>query len=958
MDENKILKEREEKIAHFFKKDRMFSVFMIAVGASILFAILSKFNTPLVNLISFRSWMVLAIFALVSCGLIYFDLRKYAFYPIVGWIAWLAVEIRTLNLPGLRDVTTGGWTLGPDLDPFLFYRWMKEIVEQGSLMLHDAMRYVPLGYSTHDELLFLPYLMAWFHKIAVAFGSVSIEQSAVLFPVFMFALTVIAFFILVRKIFLKSLGNTNASIISLVASFIFAITPSFIPRTIAGIPEKESAAFFFMFLAYYFFICAWQADKHSKRIVLALLAGLSTAGMALIWGGSLYIYLALAMAVFIAFLFGQVDVNKVYIYAIWLLSSFFVAQHFTTRYTIMGFISSPATMIATAVLGIIFVHSLIYNTRLHKYFQHEKLSKIPKPIISLAVTIILGAIFATIIFGPGFVFDKAADIKSHLVTPISDRLGVTVAENRQPFFSEWADSFGPTISGFPIMFWLFFVGSVYLFYFMTRTFEKRERIIITLSYLVFLTCIIFSRYSSNGLLNGTNAVSLLVYALGFIALLGTVGYYYYQYHKNQKDSHLREIEFGLIFVFAFFFLCIVSARGAVRLIMMLVPPASIIVAYLVVASANDARKLKDSTAKIISWILVILIILMTAYASLNFYGSAKGTAAGYVPSAYNQQWQEAMSWVRDSTPQDAVFAHWWDYGYWVQSIGQRATVLDGGNAIAYWDYLMGRYGLTEPNDSKTLEFFFTHKVSHLLIDSTDIGKYNAFSSIGSDENFDRESWIPTMLRDDTQTLETKNTTMYVYAGGTPLDDDIIYEANSTKIFLPGRKSDVGLGGVVVEKDVSGKVISNPIAVFVSKGKQYRIPLRYLYSTSTGKLIDFGSGLEAGAFLFPRLDQGSAGYSIANDGAMLYLSKRTVKGTLARYYLYNSESPYFKLAHTEDDFLVKQLKSSNATTSDFVYYGGLRGPIKIWEISYPKDIKANSAFLEKAYPDERLQIARM
>jgi len=82
------------------------------------------------------------------------------------------------------------------------------------------------------------------------------------------------------------------------------------------------------------------------------------------------------------------------------------------------------------------------------------------------------------------------------------------------------------------------------------------------------------------------------------------------------------------------------------------------------------------------------------------------------------------------------FGHWWDYGYWVQSIGKRATVLDGGNAITYWNYLMGRYVLTGNNQDDALEFLYNHNTTHLLIDSSDIGKYGAFSSIGSDESYD------------------------------------------------------------------------------------------------------------------------------------------------------------------------------------------------------------------------------
>src|SRR3989344_8674118 len=109
------------------------------------------------------------------------------YLALLAVIVWIASNIRTRNLYGLKDITTGRWTLGPDLDPFLFLRWAKYIIQNGSLMAIDYMRYVPLGYNTRGELILHPYMMAWFHKLATVFGSESMTQSAVLYPVFFFA---------------------------------------------------------------------------------------------------------------------------------------------------------------------------------------------------------------------------------------------------------------------------------------------------------------------------------------------------------------------------------------------------------------------------------------------------------------------------------------------------------------------------------------------------------------------------------------------------------------------------------------------------------------------------------------------------------------------------------------------------------------------------------------------------
>ena len=868
-------------------------------------------------------------------------------YLILAFIVYTTVKIRTRNLPLLKDITTGTWTLGPDLDPFLFLRWAKYIVENSSLYAIDTLRYVPFGYNTSNELLLHPYLIAWFHKLAVLFGSESITHSAVLYPVFMFALTIIAFFFFVKRIFIISLGVKIANLIGLLAAFFLSIIPIILPRTIAGIPEKESVAFLFLFLFFFFFLYSWESEKNNLRYILAVLAGISTAGMALVWGGYAFIFLTISPAVFIAFLLGKIDKPRIYTLIIWMITSAALMIPFSNRYTILGYLSSPqVTGQAVFVFFVIIIHLLISKTKLKEKINSSSLRKIPLPLVSTGITIILSAIFAFIILGPSFIPEQANSIISDLVRPAStSRLIQTVAENRPPFFTEWSTSFGPSIRNIQIFFWLFFIGSIYLFNSMISSFAKKERIILTCAYIFFLSALIFSRYDGNSTFNGTNFPSLSLFSLGFIVMIGAAGFYYFKYYKEQKEHELKQIEFSYLLLIVFFLLSIVAARGAVRLIMLLAIPAVIIVSFFCVDLVS--KVIKDKGKKIFPLIIAIILLLATSYSAYAFYSISNSEAAVYAPNTYSQQWQKAMAWVRENTLPDSVFAHWWDYGYWLQSIGERATILDGGNAISYWNHLMGRYILTGTDNSKALEFLYTHKATHLLIDSTDIGKYSAFSLIGSNENFDRASYIPTIIKDTKQSRESKDSILLIYPAGIGLDSDIVYEINGTRIFLPGGKA--ALIAVIIEKDHSNKIINAPLAIYTYQGKQFEIPLRYAYENS---LIDFNSGLEAGVFIYPLASQSSSGVNLDKDGAMLYLSGRTINSRLARFYLFNEENNNFKLVHSEDDELVSQLKLfSKEITSDFVYYNGLRGPIKIWKINYPSDIKENSEFLQKTYPKE-------
>src|SRR3989344_680506 len=305
MENNKEIAElRKEKIIDFSRKNKFLSVLVILTAIALIFSFLTKFsiNIPILSIfyssIESLNWFLLSISLAISSLLIYYHKEKFFVYPILVWLVWISMYVRSLNISKLKDVSTGSWTLGPDLDPFLFLRWAKEIVTNGSLYLVDHMRYAPLGYNTARELKLVPYLIAFFHETLLRLpvslikflpgnpDEITVTYSAIIMPVFMFGLTVIAFFLLTREIFSERFKDKKyPNLIALIASFFLIVLPPLLPRTIAGIPEKESVAFFFLFMAFYFFIKSWKNKKINYRIIFSLLAGISTGCMAITWGG-------------------------------------------------------------------------------------------------------------------------------------------------------------------------------------------------------------------------------------------------------------------------------------------------------------------------------------------------------------------------------------------------------------------------------------------------------------------------------------------------------------------------------------------------------------------------------------------------------------------------------------------------------------------------------------------------
>jgi len=871
---------------------------------------------------------------------------------ILLFVAW---HIRTANVDKLKDVTTGDYTLGPDLDPFLFLRVATYIVENGSIPKMDMMRYVPLGFDNRVETQVLPYMMAYFHKAFIIFKpNATINYTAgVMFPVFMFLLTVWAFYFMTRVIFSE---HKYKDVIAFISTAFLIVAPSLLSRTIAGIPEKESAGFFFLFLSFYLLVSSWKAEKIKNKIILAGLAGISTALMGLIWGGWIYVLTTVAIAFFLAFILGKIGKQQFLVYTAWFIPAIFIPAAVSGRYSVLALLNSTSSGLVFFVFFLLLIDLAIFKTKIKELaFIKNLKQRLPDRVISILFFVIFGIIASSIIFGVSFVPNFFSDTFSHLTQPYSDRLSFTVAENRQPYFDEWKGSFGPVVKGIPLTFWLFFIASIFLFYEMLCDLDKKKKFILWGAYVIFLFALIFSRLSAGSVMNGDNGISKLVYFGGFIIFFGAFAWTFYVYNKEKNLEELKKINFTYLFLVSYFIVCLIGARSAIRLLMALDPAASVLVGYLPVAIFMIAKDAKDEIYKLIVWVAVILVIISTLYAFYYTYQPTYNQAQVFAPSIYTQQWQKAMAWVRTDTPQTAVFAHWWDYGYWVQSIGNRATVLDGGNAIGYWNHLISRHVLTSNDEKDAMEFLYTHDATHLLIDSTDIGKYPAYSNIGSDENYDRYSWIPTFLLNEKYTQEMKNETVIFFQGGLSLDQDFIYRENQTQTIYPAGAA--GIGAVTLKVDKDG-VTKSADVIFVYNNQQKSIPLNCVYYQ--GKIYNFSeTGYDGCLYIIPKIIQSSGGGLNINPlGAGLFFSERTKNTLFFKLYMID-KGDNFKLAHKQDDFLVESLKAQNALKDDqdFVFFNEVRGPIKIWSINYTSDIKIKPEYLVTDYPDAELSLAK-
>jgi dolichyl-diphosphooligosaccharide--protein glycosyltransferase len=102
-------------------------------------------------------------------------------------------------------------------------------------------------------------------------------------------------------------------------------------------------------------------------------------------------------------------------------------------------------------------------------------------------------------------------------------------------------------------------------------------------------------------------------------------------------------------------------------------------------------------------ITVLLIIPMMLPASSNWVNSARAPPTilngGSNYNIATNDWLDAMDWIKNNTPKDAVIASWWDYGYWITTLGERKTLADNATLIDWQIKLIAKMLLSTPDEA-------------------------------------------------------------------------------------------------------------------------------------------------------------------------------------------------------------------------------------------------------------------
>ena len=504
-----------------------------------------------------------------------------------------------------------------EFDPYFDYRATKFIVDNGLdayWQWHDTMSWYPEGRDVPGTSQAVLHITgAYLYQV---FGrGMSLIDFTIAFPTVMGALTVIAVFALVRV-----LGGTSAGMFS---ALFMAFSPAIIQRGNLGWFKSEPLGLFFGILAMYLFISAIKHKEIKYAIAKAIAGGLILGLANGSWGGIQYFSIPISLF-FIALPFFRRD----------LTIPMYVAIAFTV-FTLITAAAFPRPGISF-VLGLPGLAMMAGTAFLVIAFFVKKISRPMVQTRNVAFALIafvaigMAFIVAGTYISPSFRYLNAINPFIGSIDPLVE----SVAEHFTPTVADYFVDFSVLLMFAGLGGWL--------------AFRRRND-----------TAIFALLIGITGVYVSATFARLLVFAsIGIIVLAG-LGLY----EVTRSIMAYREAS-------------TTPATGPTR---------------ITAATREERRRMEfasrgHSTSTQIVKISYVVVMIMMLSIPMFYPSNSNWVSSADIPTAIanggtgfriqSDDWINAMDWLSKNTESGAVVASWWDYGYWITTLGNKTTLAD------------------------------------------------------------------------------------------------------------------------------------------------------------------------------------------------------------------------------------------------------------------------------------------
>lgn len=178
--------------------------------------------------------------------------------------------------------------------------------------------------------------------------------------------------------------------------------------------------------------------------------------------------------------------------------------------------------------------------------------------------------------------------------------------------------------------------------------------------------------------------------------------------NEKRDMHVFALIIGLLGVYISSAFVRLELFSSLSLVILGSVGLSMITKEIFRPEKKENKKLTRSHPKTIkiSYVAIIPILLfmpLIVPVSANWVNSANIPPTilngGSNFAISTGDWPDAMAWLKENTPEDAVVAAWWDYGYWITTLGERTSLADNATLIDSKIKRIAQMFLSTPDES-------------------------------------------------------------------------------------------------------------------------------------------------------------------------------------------------------------------------------------------------------------------
>ena len=151
----------------------------------------------------------------------------------------------------------------------------------------------------------------------------------------------------------------------------------------------------------------------------------------------------------------------------------------------------------------------------------------------------------------------------------------------------------------------------------------------------------------------------------FLGIIGIFLLGYYLFIRNKKE---KEVPFSLLLVWGLGTL--ISFLTSIRYGEYFALPLSLSAGFCLEETWKFFLRKRNSG--------IIFFLLIFTFFSLYASYSISSARSSKIRTKIDKNWADALFYLKEKTPKNSVVLAWWPYGYWVEGISERSTIIDGG----------------------------------------------------------------------------------------------------------------------------------------------------------------------------------------------------------------------------------------------------------------------------------------